>query len=87
MYANSFYAALNTRRSVRGRGTENDATTQKKRQVEHHLFPRMSTKGDKARNKKKICSYSLCYLSIESISAGEISQADNLVCIQKSLLI
>ena len=27
MYANSFYAALNTRRSVRGRGTENDQTT------------------------------------------------------------
>ena len=27
VYANSFYAALNTRRSVRGRGTENDRTT------------------------------------------------------------
>ncbi|KAI0731100.1 hypothetical protein C8Q76DRAFT_793198 [Earliella scabrosa] len=27
IYANSFYAALNTRRSVRGRGTENDRTT------------------------------------------------------------
>ena len=27
VYANSFYAALNTRRSVRGRGTENDQTT------------------------------------------------------------
>ncbi|EJF64309.1 hypothetical protein DICSQDRAFT_101178 [Dichomitus squalens LYAD-421 SS1] len=27
VYANSFYAALNTRRSVRGRGTENEQTT------------------------------------------------------------
>ena len=27
VYANSFYAALNTRRSVRGRGTENERTT------------------------------------------------------------
>ncbi|KAH9935995.1 uncharacterized protein BXZ73DRAFT_100470 [Epithele typhae] len=27
VYANSFYAALNTRRSVRGRGTENEKTT------------------------------------------------------------
>ncbi|RPD76685.1 hypothetical protein L226DRAFT_383286 [Lentinus tigrinus ALCF2SS1-7] len=27
VYANSFYAALNTRRSIRGRGTENDRTT------------------------------------------------------------
>ena len=27
MYANSFYAAMNTRKSVRGRGTENEQTT------------------------------------------------------------
>ena len=27
VYANSFFAALNTRRSVRGRGTEGDHTT------------------------------------------------------------